>query len=358
MRCASRGGNLGPPIAKTRNDRAGSKAPADEVVETYAYERGQGMLRKADPEQWKKLLQRKKVNGKAAFIWSRLAKPNVRLKTKGPEFEDDTKPLTSKLGGLPDLPKGMAWPTYQFMPPQWSPRAPGFFGRLLGFKAEAPPPPPAPEARPLPFLAQINLADIAKVGCDLPLPESGLLLFFYEPHSDGYAALETTEARVLFAPEDTETERPSAAPDSSAPVRILTCEPGETLPLKEYVEEYVPAYSAADFEEVYEALDEDIYTVVYAGSAFGGWPHPIQGTMELECELHANGIRTNADGYKEAEARSLNKKARDWRLLLQLDSEDTPELDWGDLGKLYIFCRKEDIAARRFERCCFIHQFH
>jgi uncharacterized protein YwqG len=137
---------------------------------------------------------------------------------------------------------------------------------------------------------------------------------------------------------------------------VLECRPGETLPAVEYVEEYVSAYSAADFDEVYEVLDKDIDTVIYAGSAFGGWPYPVQDTMELECELHANGIVANADGYKEATARGLNKNARAWRLLLQLDSEDTPQLDWGDLGKLYIFCRKQDIAEGRFERCCVIQE--
>src|SRR4051812_1446101 len=92
------------------------KRPEDELVETYTYKQGQGMLRKADPEQWKRRLIRAKMNGRTAFIWSRLAKPNVQLKNKGAVFEDDTAPLTSKIGGLPDLPKGMAWPTYQFVP--------------------------------------------------------------------------------------------------------------------------------------------------------------------------------------------------------------------------------------------------
>lgn len=334
------------------------KRPASEVVEEYSYKPGEGMLRKADPQQWQKLLLRKKVNGRAAFLWSKLAKPNVRL-LPGPEvIEDKTPPLTSKLGGLPDLPKGTAWPTYQFVPWQPPVRPPGFIGRLLGRKPEPQPPPPPPEATPLPFLAQINLADIARVGCDLPLPETGLLLFFYEAHEDGMANSETTGFRVLFVPGGTETERPSSAPVPPAPVRSLECQAGETLPELEYMEEYVPAYSPDHFAEVYEALDEDIDTFIYSGNAFGGWAHSIQGTMELQCELFANGMKGLPDDYKEAEARGLNKNATGWRLLMQLDSEDTPELDWGDSGKVYFFCRKDDIAACRFERCCVIPQSH
>jgi len=40
------------------------------------------------------------------------------------------------------------------------------------------------EERPLAFLAQINLAEIASTGgTDLALPESGLLSFFYDAES-------------------------------------------------------------------------------------------------------------------------------------------------------------------------------
>jgi len=341
---------------KLENLESDLKRPASEIVEAYTYKRGQGMLRKADQEEWKKRLLRKKVDGRAAFLWSKLAKPNVRLVPKPALDEDTSAPLASKLGGFPDLPKGMAWPTYQFVPWQPQLRPPGFLGRLLGFKPEAEPEPPQPEERPLPFLAQINLADIAKVGCDLPLPEAGLLLFFYKAHECGWAASETTGVRVLFVPEGTETERPSDAPVDPAPTRALECQAGETLPAVEYVEEFVPACSEEHFAEVYEALDQDIDSFMYPGSAFGGWPHIVQGTMELECELHANGIRALPQAFEEAKVRGLDKSATAWRLLLQLDSEDTPELDWGDSGKVYFFCRKEDIAARRFERCCVIDQ--
>ena len=316
------------------------------------------MLRKADQEQWKRRLIRAKMDGRTAFVWSRLAKPNVRLINKGAVPEDDTEPLTSKLGGLPDLPKGMAWPTYQFVPWQWRPRAPGFFARLFGRKPEAPRPPPAAEATPVPFLAQINLADIAKVGCDLPLPETGLLLFFYEQAEDGYAASETTGARVVFVPEGTETERPSTAPVKPAPTSVLEFEPGETLPNVQYVEEYVPAYESANFGDVSESSDGESEQDNYPGSAFGGWPSPIQGTMELECELYANGMKGHPKDYEEAKARGLDKKAKEWRLLMQLTSDDTPELEWGDTGMVYVLCRKKDVAERRFDRCCFISQFY
>jgi len=325
------------------------RRPASEIVEDYSYKPGEGMLRKADPEQWKKILLRKKVDGRAAFLWSKLAKPNVRL-LPGPEvIEDTTPPLTSKLGGLPDLPKGMVWPTYQFVPWQRPVRPPGRIGRLLGLKPKPQPPPPPPETAALPFLAQINLADIATVGCDLPLPETGLLLFFFDGPEDGM---------VLFVPGGTETERPSAAPVRPAPVRSLEFQAGETLPELEYVEEYVPAYSADHFDGVGEVLDEDINTLNYSGSAFGGWPHSIQGTMELECELYANGMEATQDAYKQAEARGFKKNAVAWRLLMQLDSEDTPELEWGDSGKVYFFCRKQDLAEGRFDRCCVITQMH
>lgn len=61
----------------------------------------------------------------------------------------------SRIGGLPDLPAGMPWPTASGYAPK------------VGDRQD-----------PLMFLAQINLADIAEYDPDNVLPHSGLLLFF------------------------------------------------------------------------------------------------------------------------------------------------------------------------------------
>ena len=41
----------------------------------------------------------------------------------------------------------------------------------------------------------------------------------------------------------------------------------------------------------------------------------------------------------------------DWRLLLQLDSDATANMMWGDSGRLYLWIRHEDLEVRRFDRC-------
>lgn len=44
-------------------------------------------------------------------------------------------------------------------------------------------------------------------------------------------------------------------------------------------------------------------------------------------------------------------------MLLQLDSdEENAELMWGDSGCVYFWIRKQDLAARRFDRCWAILQ--
>jgi uncharacterized protein YwqG len=314
------------------------------VPETYGYIKGHGVLRKVDTEKWRKLLLDHKVNGRAASLWSKYAKPNIRLIPKPLLVEDTTAPLTSKLGGLPDLPRGMEWPT--------------FVAETFVVSPHRPPRKTSSQVRPLSFVAQINLADIAKAGCDLPLPESGLLLFFYDSEwvSCGLTSAETTGARAVFLPEQTATERVSASPAELTPARPLECQPSEVLPDTDYVEDNDSACSPEDFDEVGETLDDVIETISYDGHAFGGWPYVIQNTMELECELYANGIEDDPERYREARARGLDKNATAWRLLLQLDSSDIPEWKWGDSGKIYFLCREEDIAARRFERCCVIQQ--
>jgi uncharacterized protein YwqG len=88
-----------------------------------------------------------------------------------------------------------------------------------------------------------------------------------------------------------------------------------------------------------------------------GHPQPIQGDMELECQLASNGIYCgNASGYASPEAALLEAGARDWRLLLQLGTDDDRRMMWGDSGRLYFWMRDSDLVTRAFDKSWMILQ--
>lgn len=49
---------------------------------------------------------------------------------------------------------------------------------------------------------------------------------------------------------------------------------------------------------------------------------------------------------------------REWRLLLQLDSDEDAGMQWVDAGSLFFCLRQPDLAARRFEEARGVVQFH
>jgi uncharacterized protein YwqG len=83
-----------------------------------------------------------------------------------------------------------------------------------------------------------------------------------------------------------------------------------------------------------------------------GFPDPIQGDeMELECQLVSHGLYCgDSSGYLSREAAPLKDGARDWRLLLQIDTDEELGVMWGDGGILYFWIREEDARAGRFDQ--------
>ena len=66
-----------------------------------------------------------------------------------------------------------------------------------------------------------------------------------------------------------------------------------------------------------------------------GWPDPVQNAeMELECQRATARIDRDWSATEE------------WRLLLQLASDDDVGMMWGDVGLLYFWIRDPDLAAR------------
>ena len=57
-------------------------------------------------------------------------------------------------------------------------------------------------------------------------------------------------------------------------------------------------------------------------------------------------------------AKELRNGAADWRLLLQIDTDDDLGVMWGDGGILYAWIREEDARAGRFDRTWVVLQCH
>lgn len=84
-----------------------------------------------------------------------------------------------------------------------------------------------------------------------------------------------------------------------------------------------------------------------------GYCQSIQGPMEIECELGRLGVnRSDKNAFRQAK-----ENAKQWRLLLQVDSDsDQSDMMWGDAGRLYFWIRREDLSAANFENCWLVSQ--
>ncbi|MCW3062046.1 MAG: hypothetical protein JWQ02_3867 [Capsulimonas sp.] len=116
--------------------------------------------------------------------------PSIRIAY--PEIAADASGLgQSRIGGLPDLPADIKWPT-----------ASGYNQSHID------------RADPLLFLAQINLADIAEYDPDSLLPHSGLLLFFAANWVNVVSEYRLSDGlwKVIYV-EDITTLKPAFAPE-------------------------------------------------------------------------------------------------------------------------------------------------
>lgn len=262
----------------------------------------------------------------------------------------------SKLGGMPDLPRGFEFPYFE--------------GEGMDDTVKN---------RPLAFLAQINLKEAAQFDREHLLPESGLLSFFYELDSQrwGFDPKDKGCARVYYFPEGThlvrtplpaELAEESLVPELAVQLRQepsfpswedftqqpIWQEPGE---VKESWRKW--AMEDDHFEELQEALgieeDDEIIKLL-------GWPNVIQNAMGEECEIVSRGYYTgDQEGYEkipEQEKPGIAQRAGDWRLLLQMDTVETDdyELMFGDCGRLYFWIRAQDLKERKFDDIWLISQ--
>lgn len=219
---------------------------------------------------------------------------------------------------------------------------------------------PESNGKPMAFLAQIDLSEIAEQFKYDWLNDQGLLLFFYDVFEMpwGFDPKDRGKWRVIYqAFPDTLAEFPPAL-DGEARIKEAYIDAKRTEVLPDYDDPSVAKLNLSRKQaDLYcelteaESLQQPLHQV-------GGFPAPVQGNyMALEAQLASNGIYVGTPkGYKCAEAKALEEGAEDWRLLFQFDSDDGLDVMWGDCGRLYFWVRQDQSKLNHFDNCWLVLQ--
>ena len=217
----------------------------------------------------------------------------------------------TKIGGQPDLPDGIKWPQFK-------------------------------DGKPLAFLAQINLGDVAAVTELSALPKTGIIYFFsvfgWQVAGDSDPQLPAEKytnnwTKILYYQGDKITLRRRCPPSS---VNLFSATQVEFIPitcLPTHTEE--PDVAKLDWNlEVKNKYDDSV-------SAYND-----VCSHQLE-----NPPRNLLLGYADYEQDFVNEVADDnLQLLFQLASDANAGMRWGDEGFIYFWITPQDLSRQNFER--------
>lgn len=259
---------------------------------------------------------------------TQLVRPSARLLPDPSHADPESAPI--RIGGRPALPAGAEWPR----------RADG---------------------RPLSLIAQIDLAQVAAVLEGSPFPRTGSLAFFYDA---------ITQDAWGFRPEDRDAWRIVHCP--SGELQFLEYPSdlragGRFAPVALSTEQEV-TFPGPDSFEVEPILGANWWSTPYSDEVIGqepagdlhrflGNPDPVQGDMQVEAQLASNGVYMGDEtGQRSAEGQRLRPGSGEWRLLLQVDSNDAGAMMWGDTGRLYWWIKEADLRIGARDRAWLILQ--
>ncbi|MFK7933295.1 MAG: YwqG family protein [Saprospiraceae bacterium] len=255
--------------------------------------------------------------------------PQIRLKTTGIPCQELGK---TKLGGCPNLPKGMDW-------------AKSKYGNYY-----------------LSFLAQINLAEVKTFDEAALLPNNGMLYFFFNLDSGD-------DGRVIFSKEINELER-AVPPEEfkekkkSFMQRLLTGKSKKRI-LKEskidlYKEYGLPSWDSLRLEKIHKLTGTKTKPINLFAEGIFEESYEV-GETEMTSNHHLLGnykgiqhefYELDCVNFKIKNIKNLTiaeiEKALKWRLLFQFDSDNNLEISWGDWGRIYFFIHEDDLKKQRF----------
>ncbi|MFA1539466.1 DUF1963 domain-containing protein [Actinomadura monticuli] len=216
----------------------------------------------------------------------------------------------------------------------------------LGGTALLPPDEPWPEwnGRPLDFLGAVDFSDFASFGEIPGLPATGTMTFYYAsgiPRPWGDETAQRDGWRVYTGPLRTAKPPPKAA---SYPKTELGASPFLSMPSPQEpaVQRLETIYSGIlpVYAQLHAAWARHTWPDNAPAHQLGGWPTLVQRPIGPDC-LYASTGRTLDSPASPPLTSDERRKAEDWRLLLQLDSDPRLGWYWGDPGRVY-FANRHD----------------
>lgn len=293
--------------------------------------------------------------GRVANEIIQCAMPSIRLRCRRTIDQTELPLGSSRLGGKPDLLSGKSWPVWR--------------------------------GSPMAFIGQVNLADIAAYDKEGHLPHSGLLSFF--------CAIDGTAAGVMQSLDD----------PSSWMVSHVDCDPAKLvqLPVPPDLPECLkftacqvsfsrePTLPSVESREILglglSEPERGAYIDVLTGADLGflhvfnhhllGYPYRLGDSPFIAGYLKAHGIAnphainlgvSNEELQHQLQLLGPQHKCKDlhdlrgqaemeWRLLLQVYSNEEAQMDWAGGGVLHFCIPKEALSRQEFDRVWVDMQF-
>jgi uncharacterized protein YwqG len=282
-------------------------------------------------KELREALAKEGLDPKFADVIESQAQPCLRFDAI-PTGESELPPGCSKLGGSPDLPRGVSWPS--------------------------------DDERLLDFLCQIDLQDLKPYPFCKVLPSEGHLYFFLNAgkQPEGFDPYDTRNWQVIFHPgpsDELENRvRPTLGLNQAhyKPCRITfhqALSPGwHEIPLEAW---HLNDDQIDEFRHFIERLPEHKAHQVLGRP---GRIMDLEYPMQLECQFMSLGLFVGKDGkfIDEARAKEVEPGAANWRLLLQLDSDSGAGMDWEDC-MVSFWIRAKDIQTRKFSEAWMIVEY-
>jgi uncharacterized protein YwqG len=256
--------------------------------------------------------------------------PSLLLVPRGAD-EKELEIGESRIGGLPDLPEAVSWPSAG--------------------------------GRPLAFVAQFDLADVSRRLPGSELPSAGMLYFFYDADEEpwGYRLADRDGFRVIHHSQSADRLRRRRAPPGleTPPYRLQALTQRSERSFPDFFSPIVGGLEldAREREEYDGYLKGLLASRPSPHHRLLGHPEAIGGDAQTDCQLVTHGVDLSEtiDG-KDPRLQVLARGSAEWRLLLQLDSNPAAGMEWGESGRLYFFIHESDLKKRNFAAAWMIVQ--